>query len=329
MALMTTASFSDPKSRAIGALWDFRMQDLSSQLRYQEYGFHDFEPDAADEQLQGYWGPARGILTVEGQTYGSNEIYRDYPVTVTLRKYTSRLVITEEDIHWLTKAKQQKHEMQIISMLDNAINALNYNVEFDATRFIYLSHTTAMFTGGDSLSLINTAHPLRSGGTQANNFGSGDTHRAFSASALVELINLMDRFKGQNGTQMLPTKHLRVLCSIEAAPTVQQAIDSKYGPTANLNLSTASAEAFQGRGKVVDFRVMPYMPAAYKNYWFVVAMDRTPNRMLMCWAWKPRLAQDSVISNGTFENDASVSFAPIALGWQFIAGSKGDGSSIS
>lgn len=185
-------------------------------------------------------------------------------------------------------------------------------------------------TGGDGLSLFNTSHLIRNGGgTQANNFGSGDTHRAFSTTALVDAINKMNRFVGANNIQMRKVRNIVVACSTELAPTVQNTIDSLYNPNANNNLSSASKEAFARRRITVSYKEFAHIPTAYKNYWFLVDTERAKNRLFMCWAWRPRLATDTVYSNGTFENDASTFFGPCALGWQFAFGSKGDASAIS
>ena len=140
----------------------------------------------------------------------------------------------------------------------------------------------------------------------------------------------MNRLVGQNNIQMRKCKRIRVCCATELLPTVQKTIDSLYGPdNANLGLSAASAAAFKKRKVTVDYMDMAHIPVAYKDYWFLVDLDRAKNRLFMCWAWKPRLANDTVYSNGTYENDASTLFGPVALGHQFTFSSKGTGSAIS
>lgn len=146
MGLMSSTTHSDPKTRVIGALFQAAYDDISSESEYRDWGFQDYEPDSDSQQMNAWWGPGKGTLTVEGQTYGSNARHRDYPVTVTMRKYTSQLTWTEEDLHWLAKGNAQKQVMEINSMIDNAVGALQYNVDEDAAKFMYLGHGVTFFS---------------------------------------------------------------------------------------------------------------------------------------------------------------------------------------
>lgn len=331
--LMTTKNIAlDTVTRAIGVLIEDANRTVGQSLEYLRYGFQDISPDSEDEQLNSWWSPARGSLTVEGQTYFSGQRYRDYPSSITLRKYTLRLTFTEEDLHWLSKANSAKQIQKVRSMSTDVVQGLNINVDFDAARFLYLGHGTTFFTGGDSLALFATSHSNRAGATSgtSNNFGSGDTHRPFSATALTDAISLMNRFVGQNGEQLLPVRRARVLCSIELYPVVQKILDSVYGPdTPNLGKSTGSAEALARRGVNIDAQVISLMPNAYKNYWFIVDLDRAADHLYMCWGWKPRLAEDTEIVNGSYEVAASVLVGPSCLGWGFAFSSQGNSSAIS
>lgn len=322
----------DVVTRAVGVLVEDANKTVGQTLEYLRYGFQDIFPDQPDEQLGGLFATARGSLTVEGQTYFSGQRYREYPKTVDLKKYTLRLTITEEDEYWLTKANSAKQVMQIKSLTNNIVNGLNINIDDKAARFIYFAHSTTEFTGGDASALITTSHANRAGATTgtSNNFGSGDTQRPFDGSALTDAISLMHRFVGQNGEQFLPTRRARILCSIEKYPVVQKVLDSVYGPdVANLGRQTASKEALAGRGVQIDAQVITLMPVAYKNYWFIVDLDRAVDHLYMCWGWKPKVADSVEVTNGTKEMVASTLFGPSAIGWQWIFGSKGDSAAIA
>ena len=161
-------------------------------------------------------------------------------------------------------------------------------------------------------------------------FAVGDTHRAFSASNLVDAVTLMNRYQGMNGVQMLPVKRIRVLCSNETQPAVEQAINSLYGPiNANLGLQTGSKEAFRARGVDIESKVLFDMPVAYKNYWFLVDLDRAAEMTWLAKGWMPRMNDVTEYEKGIYKNEASAFFGYVFSGWQFAFGSKGDATVVA
>ena len=331
MLMTTRGSFSQVVDAAVRALYETAKFDLSSTVYGPTLGFTQYEPDVPSEQLSSISGPGYGVLTVEGQQYGSNELFKGYPVTLQMRKFTSELKWTEEDLHWLQKAPSSKRAITFNSIPKNAINALNGNLNLEACKVFYLGFGTTNLTGGDGLALFSTAHTIRNGGgTQANTFAVGDTHRAFSAANLVEAVNIMNRFKGMNNVQMLPCKRLRVLCSVELQPTVDQALNSMYGPlNANLGLQTGSKEAFRARSADISSAVLWDMPYAYRNYWFVIDLDRAAEQSWLASGWMPRMNDVSEYAKGIYKNEASTFFGYVFSGWQHAFGSKGDGTTVS
>ena len=329
--MTTRGSFSQVVDAAVRALYDQAKYDLSSTLYGPSLGFTMYSPDVPSEQISSMSGPGYGVLTIEGQQYGSNEYTKGYPVTLTMQKFTSELKWTEEDIHWMQKAPSSKRAITFNSMTKSAINALNGNLNLEACKVYYLGFGTTNLTGGDALALFASTHTTRkTGGTQANTFAVGDTHRAFSATNLVDAINIMNRYQGMNGVQMLPVKRTRVLCSVEIQPTVEQALNSLYGPlNANLGLSTSSVVAFQKRGVDIASQVMYDMPYAYRNYWFVIDLDRASEMLWMAEGWMPRMNDVTEYEKGVYKNDASVFFGYVFSGWQFAFGSKGDGTTVT
>lgn len=326
--MTTDSTGQDVVNSLIHAIWNQATEESSAEVNYPLWGFNDYELDIEDEQLQGLSGPGVGILTSEGQQYGSNERTRDYPSSFTLRKYTSELSVTEELQHWLSKASPRRKVQQIRTMVENALQAVQYNLDFDVAQMFFLGFGTTFFTGGDTLALFSGSHTIRStGGTQSNLFA--DTHRVFTADNLVTAINRMNRFRGMNNVQLRPVKRARVLCSVENGPEVQRVLESEYGPnTANLGKSSASAALFKGRGVMIDYAVIDKMSATYENYWFVVDLDRAATRAHLGVGWKPRLSGDTDVRKGTEFTEASTLVGPSALGWQWVLGSTGTGLAV-
>lgn len=331
MSLMTSrGSFSQVVDAAVRALFDQGKLDLSTRLYGPNLGCTVYEPDVPAEQLSTISGPGYGKLTIEGQQYGTNELYKGYPVTLVMNKFTSELKWTEEDIHWIRKQPSSKRVSTFNSVVAHAVNALNGNLNQEGAKVFYLGHGTTNLTGGDALALFSGSHTIRKdGSTQANIYASGDTHRAFSPSNLVEAVNIMNRFKGMNGVQMLPCRRIRVMCSLELQPTVEQALNSLYGPlNANLGLQTASKEAFQARGVDIASIVIPDQPYSYRNYWAVIDLDRAAEMFFLAIGWWPRMADETDYDKGVFKNEASTFFGYVFSGWQWAFGSKGDGTAI-
>ena len=331
MALMTsTGTGQDIISAAVRALFNRASDEQSSELYYKEVGLTDYEPDVPSEQLNDISGPGKGILTVEGVQYGSNDKTRGYPVTLTMRKYTSELSWTEEDLHWISKASSSsKRAMELKSMASDAIQALYQNINEDTAKSYYLGFGSTFMTIGNSETLYGS-HTIRKDGTsQLNTFASGDVQRPFGSAALTDAIAIMNRFKAHNAIQLLRVKDLRVLCAPELIALVNKTIFSDYGPdTPNLGEQTASKSALARRKITISAVEIPDIPTAYGAYWFLVDMKRASKRAFMAWGWKPRMNDVNVYEKGTFKNEASTLFGPVVHGWQHTFGSKGNSAAI-
>lgn len=327
--MTTTGTGQDIVDAGIRALFNLAKEEQSSELYYQQLGFVDYEPDVPEEQLNSMSGPGKGILTVEGEQYGSNDKTRGYPVTLNLRKYTSELSWTEEDIHWLNKARSSKRAIDLKSMASEAIQALYQNINEDACKVYYLGAGSTFLTVGNSESLYGSHTIRKTGASQRNDFGTASTHQALDADPLSDAISVMNRFQGMNGIQLLPVRNLKLIVATELAPKANQIIYSMYGPTANLAKNIASKEMLSKRGVSVEVVVAPDIPSTYSTYWFLVDMKRASKRAFMAWGWKPRMADDTEKSKGTYKNVASTLFGPIVHGWQHTFYSKGDESTPS
>ena len=322
---------------SVRILFEEASEQLSNYLYYKEHGFTELSADIPEEKFSSVSGVGKGSLTVAGQQYTDNVRYKGYASTVNLKKYTSELAYSEEDLHWIGRAGSTKRILEFKNNIADHVNALNANVNSDAAKLFYLGQGTIFFAGvGDSVPLFDQAHPIRKSGATANpnlfytGFGASTTHLAFDADPLVEAIQRMNRFTLNDDTQMLPCKRLRILCSNENQETVARVLTSMYGPdTSWLGKNSASKEFQAGLGRTIDFRIIPDMPYAYKDYWFVEDLDRANKMLWMIWGWKPRLNNQSEYRKGTYYNDGSVLFAPHAADWRFGFASKGDGTAVS
>ena len=322
---------------SVRILFEEASEQLSNYLYYKEHGYTELQADISEEKFSSVSGVGKGSLTVAGQQYSDNIRYKGYASTVNLKKYTSELAYTEEDLHWIGKAGSTKRILEFKNNIADHVNALNANVNEDAAKLFYLGQGTTFFAGvGDSVPLFDQAHPIRKSGATANpnlfytGFGTSTTHLAFGADALVEALQRMDRFKLNDDTQMLKGKRYRILCSTEMQETVARVVQSMYGPdTSYLGKSSASKEFQADLGRTIDYKVIPDMPYAYKDYWFVEELGRANKMLWMVWGWKPRLNNQSEYRKGTYYNDGSVLFAPHAADWRFGFASKGDGTTVA
>ena len=178
---------------------------------------------------------------------------------------------------------------------------------------------------------IYGSHTIKgTGGTQRNDFGSGDTQRAFGSTALTDLIAKMNRFQSHSGTQMKRVRTLKLLVSPEKIAEAHKVVYSDYGPDSGaLGFQTASKTALGRRGMTITPVEVPDFPSAYREYWFLTDTARSASRAFMAWGWKPRMQRDDQASKGVLREIGSAYFGPIVLGWQHTAGSKGDNTAIS
>ena len=326
MLMTTTGTGQDITDAGVRALFDFAKEEQSSRLYYSTLCFTDSYPDVPEEKLNSISGPGKGILTVEGEQYGSNDKTRGYPVTLSLNKYTSELSWTEEDIHWLNKTSSSKMSNTLKSMASHAINALYQNINEDACKVYYLGFGTTNLTVGNSEGLIGSHTIRKTGGSQRNDFGTASTHQVFDADPLKDALNIMNRFKAMNNIQLLPVRNVKVVAPTELVPKIQQIIYSNYGPAANLAKNISSAEMLKKRGINIDVVCGFDIPSTYSTYWWLVDMDRASERHYMAWAWKPRMNSVTEYEKGIYKNESSTIFAPLVQGWQHVFGSKGDGT---
>lgn len=328
MLMKTTGVGQDIIDASVRAMFDSALEEQSSELYYQRFGLVDFEPDVPEDKINDMSGPGKGILTVEGQQYGSNEKIRGYPVTLELKKYTSELSWTEEEVHWINKANaSSKRAMTFKSMPGKSVQALNQNINETTCKVFYLGFGTTLLNCGNSEALYGSHNIRKTGSSQKNTFATADGHLALSNNALIKAINIMNRFKAHNDTQLLRVRNLKLVVAYENLSEAIQIIKSLYGPeNAQLGLQKASELMLKQRGIVIEVVVAPDIPYAYRNYWFLNDMNRAKERAYIAWGWKPRMSNLNDNRKGTIYNEASTLFGPLIHGFQWTFGSKGDAS---
>jgi hypothetical protein len=325
--MTSTGVFSDVIDPSVRALFSVASEDQASELYYGNFGLTDYEPDVPGEVLSDLSGPTKAGLAGEGQEYTVVTKVKGYPVTLKMRKYTSKLQYTEEDAHWLAKSASSKRLTEIKDAVSDAVLSLNQRINEDACKVFYLGFGSTFLTVGNSEALFGAHNIKVDGSSQKNTFPTGDTHRAFGATALTDAISIINRYKLHNGNQVLRAKGLKLIVATELAATAFQTIDSMYGPTtANLGLQTGSAAALKRRGMDIDVTVGYDIPYAYRNYWFLSVTERAAKRAFIAWAWKPRLNSENEYHNGSMYMTGSTLFGPVVKGWQWAFGSKGDAS---
>lgn len=321
MPKMTTGNtFQDVVDSEVHSIVDLASEQAGQEIEAREL-FTMYQVDKEDEKIQGLSGASYGTLTLQGQMYAANQLYRDYPADITIRKYTTELGYTEEDVYFIGRMMKSGNDtgvqLRLNSIADQAIPPLTGNINADIAKIFYLGFNTTFFTGGDAVALFSTAHPIRKTGSTQSNRGTS----TFSAGTLRTTIDAMNNFQGQNGRRLNKVKNFRVVCHSDIEADVRQALDSMYGPgNANLGLQTGSSAAFAARGVKTGVITLTEIPAAYHNYWFVVDLDRAARRFFLAYAWMPRAKSDTEVRNGTNVIDSSTLFGPSVLGWQWVYG---------
>jgi len=327
----TKTTFSQAVSASVRALWDLGVSEISNSLYGTEL-FNIYDPTATNEQLTNTSGPAYGVLTPEGGEYATNDLYKGYPYTLQLRKFTSKMVISEEAQHFLAKQHEQgvKSYFTLNNPVEHALNALIGNHNFELAKMFYLGFGTTNITPGDAVALFSNSHPIRrTGGTSGNMFASGDTQRALTVDAVKVALDRMNRALSQNGVQFRKVKRFRIVTPVELEADAHRVLLSMYGPSGNMNLSLAGPDVMDARG-IPDrgVVVLPDIPSSYSTYWFIVDLDRAANQFWKAQAWGPRMVSENEPSNGSFETDCSTLFQFVVPYWAFCFGSTGTGAAI-
>lgn len=294
---------ADPRIRKI---WDEKESQLSSQLEYKDLGFTDWNAEILDSKFENFTGLGLATETGEREPYNQEDINQASSVTITPRKFTKAISISEEMLRFNLWPK-------INNLVGAVANALNGRIDTDAAKIFYLGFGTTFFTGGDGSALYAT-HTLDDGSTQSNSGGTNP----LSYDNLKTAVQAMDRFTDDKGIQLLPCRKLRLIVARENKERAEEVLRSIGNPDSANRVNNV----FANGGGSIDYRVASWIPSTtYSKYWFLVDLERASKMAYMVWGWKPKFDSDNVINNGTKVYTGSVMFRPGFQSWQWTYGS--------
>lgn len=296
---------ADPRIRQI---WDEKKTQLSSRLEYQNLGFTDYTAEILNPQFENFTGLGLAAQTGEKEPYHREDLNAGYNVTITPVKFTEAIDISEEMLRFNLWP-------QINNVVGAVANSLRGRIDTNAAKIHYLGAGTTFFTGGDTLSLYNTAHTFTAGGAAQSN----STTNVLSYDNLKTAIQAMDRFTDDKGIQMAPCQQLRLIVAREKKERAEEILRSIGNPD-NANRIT---NVFNNGAGYIDLKVANWIPSTtYNNYWFVIDMERASYMAKMVWGWRPKFDSDNIVNNGTKIYTGSTMFAPGFQSWQWAYGSQ-------
>lgn len=326
MALNSTLSIPQIVDPAIVTAFDEVKYQIMQDVQYKKFPFTMYQIETTGDKMSSLSGYGAGGLTIEGQIYATDYKYNGYDKTMVVRKYTKNVPFTEELEYFLQK-RSSAGVYQVDSMVRGLVDGLILNWEQDFAKTLYLGQGTTFVTGGDSVALISASHPSRKPGlsNQTNIATSGGvTNPLLNAQSLKDAMIQLDRFLDNAGVLVKPVTNLCLISSRQNLETAFRLKMSEYGPdSANLGYGQVSPSILAAVGK--SFKVMPlhHMPDAYKDYWFVVDLDKMKDMLVMAYAWEPRLMENLKDINGVTNILASSLFGPNPIDWRWIVGSTG------
>lgn len=293
---------ADPRIRHI---WDEKQTQLSTRLEYGKLGLTDRDAEILNTKLENFTGLGLAEQTGEQQPYAREEIQQGYQVTVTPIKWTKAIPITEEMLRfnlWPT----------INNLVGAVANAVNGRIDTNAIKLFYLGFGTTYFTGGDGVSLYNSAHPMLDGSTQSNTLGTSP----LSYDNLKTALQDMDLFYDDKGIRLLPCKKFKLIVGRQNKERAMEVLRSIGNPDSANRISNVF-----GMEGDIELVVSNWLPTAYQFYWFVVDEERASYMAFMIWGWRPKFDDDKVINNGTKVYTGSAMFQPAFQSWQWTIAS--------
>lgn len=322
----STLSIPQVVDPALVSAFDQSLLQITNKVQYKKFPFTEYEIETTADKMSSLSGYGAGGLTIEGQSYALDYKYNGYSKTLIVRKYTKRVPYTEE-LDYFLKKRAAMGVYQVDSMMKGLVNGLVLNWEQDFAKVFYLGQTTTFITGGDGLSLINSAHPAQKPGiaAQTNIVTVGNvTNPILNATSLKAASIQLDRFQDDAGVLVSPVTNLCLVASRQLLETAFRLKMSEFGPdTANLGYGAVSPTISAALGK--SFQVLPlhHMPDAFSTFWFLVDMDKMKEMLVMAKAWDPRIHERMKDIDGVENILASTLFGPNPIDWRWIVGSTG------
>ena len=328
MAVNSTASVANLVDPAIVRLADESLQQImAKQIDYKQFPYTEFDVQNINaDKWSSLTGFGAGTLTIEGQSYGVDYMYDGHDKTLVVRKYTKRVPFTEEFEYELRK-KNQMAVTKLGSLVPGMMKGLVLNWEQDFAKMFYLGAGTTFITGGDGLSLINSAHTSTKPGlsTQTNIVTVGATSNpVLNSTSLRQAFIQLDRFLDNAGVLMGAALDVALVVPRNLADTAYRLKYSEYGPdSANLGYGTVGPTITSKLGKTFKVLTLNHIPDAYDDYWFVVALDRMKDQVVMAKCWEPSLRPEFEGIDGVKHLLSSTLFGPNPVDWKWLVGSTG------
>lgn len=328
MANISTSTVANLVDPAIVRLADEAQEQIVAKgLDYKLFPYTEFEVQNINaDKWSSLSGFGAGTLTIEGQSYGVDYMYDGFDKTLAVRKYTKRIPFTEEFEYELQK-KNQMAVTKLATLVPGMMQALNLNWEQDWAKMFYLGAGTTFITGGDGLSLINSAHTSSKPGlaTQTNIVTVGAvSNPVLNATSLRQAFIQLDRFLDNVGVLLGSAMDVALVVPRALADTAFRLKYSEYGPdTANLGYGTVGPMVMSKLGKSFKILTLNHIPDAYDDYWFVVALDRMKSQVVIAKCWDPSLKPTFQGIDGVKHLLSSTMFGPNPVDWKWIVGSTG------
>ena|SRR3990167_580071 len=331
MSLMASRGTLDLLTlNAVREMFTTGVEERSGELIYAKMGFQDNTPIKPDQTTKGVSGPGRGLLVVEGEDHKANQLYPSYEVTTVLNEYTSVLSYTRDDVHWLEMAMKSGDTLNNFGdIVEDAVNAVQENINDDAAAALYLGWGTTRINVGNSEALFS-AHTIRKTGTTFQNTFT-DFHYALTSTSLQKAISeRMNRYPAHNNIPFRAVRNLTLIVGSEGHANALQTVISDYGPNnSNVGYQTMGPTLRAKQGFSIDVEsIGSYLPSDRSNYWFLVEQNRAKRGALLEWAWRPEIASERRIENGAYIHDVTTKMGPkIVKYWAFF-GSQGTGLAV-
>lgn len=293
---------ADPRIRHI---WDEKQTQLSTRLEYGKLGLTDRDAEILNTKLENFTGLGLAEQTGEQQPYAREEIEQGYQVTVTPIKWTKAIPITEEMLRFNLWP-------EINNLVGAVANAVNGRIDTNAIKLFYLGFGTTYFTGGDGVSLYNSAHPMLDDSTQSNTLGTVP----LSYDNLKTALQDMDLFYDDKGIRLLPCKKFKLIVGRKNKERALEVLRSIGNPDSANRISNVF-----GMEGDIELVVSNWLPDAYQFYWFIVDEERASYMAFVIWGWRPKFDDDKVINNGTKVYTGSTMFQPAFQSWQWTIAS--------
>ena len=296
---------ADPRIKKI---WDEKDTQLSKRLEYGELGLTDYTAEILDTKIENFTGLGIAQLTGEKEPYAREDLAQAYSVTLTPKKFTKAISISEEMLRFNLWPK-------INNLVGAVANSLNARIDTDAAKVFYLGFGTTFLTGGDSVALFSASHTMGDGSSQSNTLGA----IPLSYDNLKTACQTLDRMYDDKGIQLLPCRKLRLIVARENKERAEEVLRSIGNPDSANRVNNVFAN---GQG-YIDFKVANWIPSTtYSKYWFVVDMERASNMAFMVWGWRPKFDDDKIVNNGTKVYTGSTMFTPGFSSFQWVVGAN-------